>query len=323
MKSLRFILLTAIIHLVACHPVPEIEVVIHTCATPPEGRACAVCFAWDDTIYVVGGRTSNGQYTSTMMTYSQQSNEWSANRPTPLSARVNAVACRNGDAAYIGLGYAGGSIYNDETHLRDWWRYDAKHGEWTRLADFPSKKTVSAIAFANEEYVWVGFGFNGFGDELWRYVIATNTWEEVSQTGSWPKRLMSSVAANVDGRYFHGTGFRRHGYNDWWEFIADNQHWERRASVPGGGRLNATCSATEESCWVIGGWHYGDTLATGFHYSDILRYTPDNDRWTICGTIPCGAMENGVASGIGKTLYFGLGENAKGELHQKWYSIEE
>ena len=323
MKKPKIICLLAILLAVGCSQVPEEALPIRECAAPPEGRAGAICFALGDTAYVVGGRQADGQYSSTMMLYIPSENQWIHSIATPLEVRVHGIGCCSSNAVYIGLGYAGGSIYNDDTHLRDWWRFDPQERSWTRLADFPSDKTVSAVAFANEQYVWVGFGFNGFSDELWRYSIAGDIWEPVPPRHPWPARLMAPVAVQMDGRLFQGTGFRTRSRNDWWEFIPESQEWERRKSLPAAGRHNAACAATRQSIWVLGGWNYGDSLTDGYHLADILRYNPYDDQWIKCGTIPCGVTENGVATGIGNRLYFGLGENDKSELHQNWYCLEE
>lgn len=324
-RGTRFIVcLCAVLGLVGCSShVPEVEIPIRECAAPPEGRASTMCFALADSIYVVSGRYAEQEYSQTMMIYAPASDQWTNNIPIPIKARANGVATCTSHAAYLGLGYAGGSIYTKENYLRDWWRYEPTGRQWTRLADFPSDSTVSAVAFANEDYVWVGFGYKGFNDKLWRYSIAEDRWEEVAHKSAWPGRLMAPVAAACDGRYYQGTGFRRSGSSDWWEFFPVDQHWERRASVPGKGRHNAACAATNKSVWVMGGWHYGDSLTDGWHYEDVLRYTPSSDSWTLCGTIPCGKTENGAACAIGNTLYFGLGESNSYVLHQKWYSLED
>ena len=69
--------------------------------------------------------------------------------------------------------------------------------------------------------------------------------------------------------------------------------------------------------------HYGDTLTTGFYFNDILRYSPEADQWALCGTLPCGTMENGAACAIGNRIYFGLGEDKNGKLHTHWYYIDD
>lgn len=280
-------------------------------------------FAWGNTVYIVCGRLANGRYTNTMMTYNAATDTWQAEIATPLAARANGIACTNSHAAYVGLGYNKGSIYEESSYLRDFWRYDPTTNTWTQLADFPSKKTDAAFAFADDEHVWVGYGFNGFGNELWAYSIADNTWEEVPRDGERPERRMSMVAATCQGRYFAGTGFLYHGRNDFWEYVPSSNKWERKASVPGSGRHNAACAATTQAVWVMGGWHYGDSLTTGYHFQDILRYAPKTDSWERCGTIPCGPTENGVACSIGDRVYFGFGESNKYELYPYWYYCED
>lgn len=320
---MRVIWLLVVLLVVGCRHIPDDILPIEECAMPPEGRASAMCFALTDTVYVISGRLENGEYSKTMMLYAPSEDSWINDISIPLQARAHGVACSNIHAAYVGLGYAGGSIYGANAYLRDWWRFESKGRRWTRLADFPSDKTVSAVAFADEQYVWVGFGFNGFTDELWRYSIADDEWELVPQNKKWPDRLMAPVAANTDGRYFQGIGFHTRSRNDWWEFFPEDQHWERRSSLPSAGRHNAACAATDDAVWVLGGWHYGDSLTDGYHFADILRYTPSDDQWTRCGAIPCGVTENGVAIGVDNRLYFGLGENDKCVLHQNWYCLEE
>lgn len=309
--------------LAACSAEPEIEKTIHECPAPPEGRASAICFALGDTIYVVSGRGQDGKYRSTMMSYSTASGQWTNNINTPLEARVNGVVCCTSKAAYLGLGFNGGSIYRNESYCKDWWCFKPSEHQWKRLADFPSDKTVSAVAFGDEDNIWVGFGFNGFGDELWCYSIAEDRWEAIAHQETWPKRLMAPVATACNGHFYQGTGFRRYEYSDWWEFFPSDNHWEPHASIPGKGRHNSTCAATSKSIWVIGGWHYGDSLTTGFHFEDIQRYSPQDDHWTRCGTIPCGVTENGAACAVGNRVYFGLGENDKSEIHPHWYYIED
>ena len=309
--------------LVACRPT-EVKVEVHECAVPPEGRAVAMSFALDSTVYVVSGRNANGKYVENMLVYSARTDSWQTkDLPESFSERGNGVACTNGQAAYMGLGFKGGDIYEAGKYLRDFWRYEPKTDRWTRLADFPSEKTAAAIAFADEESVWVGFGFKGYGDEWWRYSIADDRWEAVSKTGSWPSRLMSMAAASCEGRFFAGTGFHTDCRTEWWEFVPSANGWERRASLPRKGRQNAACGATSQCVWIVGGWHNGDPLTTGFHFQDILCYQPESDSWQTCGVIPCGPTENGVACGIGRLLYFGLGENDMQQLHQHWYYIEE
>lgn len=312
--------LLAVLMIVACQRVPEEPKVIHTCAEAPAGRACAMCFAADGVIYLAGGRVQNGSYPGTMLCYDTENDRWSETATIPLTPRVNGTVCRTEQGVFMGLGFAGGSVHMDSTYLRDWWKFEPGTGTWTQLANYPAKQTAAAVSWYDGQKVWVACGFNGYTQEVWQYDIATDCWEKAGEES--PIRVMSAVAAKCDGRYFIGTGFHNISHSYWYEWFEDG-HWEKRSSVPGKGRHNAACSATNKAVWVIGGWHYGDSLTTGFYYDDILRYSPTDDQWTLCGTIPCGVTENGVACAVGKRVYFGLGEDKNGQLHREWYYIED
>lgn len=287
---------------------------------PDGGRACAMCFAEDSMVYIVGGRLQDGSFSSTILVYNTLTDQWNTKNPPPITPRVNGTVCTTSQGVYLGLGWANGYIHTDSLYLRDWWHYTPCTNTWTRLADFPSDKTAAAVSWSDDQYIWVTSGFHGYTNEVWRYDIDANSWSLINPPT--PQRVMSPIAAVCNGRYFYGTGFYNYSRSDWWEWFPDGS-WERRSSLPGKGRHNAACSATSKSVWVFGGWHYGDSLTTGFYYEDILRYTPYNDQWTYCGTIPCGTTENGVACAVGDQVYFGLGEDKHGKIHPHWYRIDE
>lgn len=319
-KGERFIVCSlAALILSACQGVPEEPKTVQVRSDAPEGRACAMCFASDSTVFIAGGRTQEGTYSSSMLCYDAANDQWST-RPCPILPRVNGTACATSQGVFLGLGYAGGNIHMDSVYLHDWWRYEPATDTWTQLTDCPSHHTAGAVCWSDHQRIWVASGFQGYTNDIWQYDIATDQWSQTQQQN--PERVISPVAASCSGRYFFGTGFRRYSRSDWWEWYEDG-HWERRAAVPGNGRHNAACAATTQAVWVAGGWHYGDSLTTGFYYDDILRYAPDKDHWTLCGTIPCGKTENGAAAAIGNTVFFGLGEDPQGNIHQHWYSIED
>ena len=303
----------------ACTQVASVDKAIQTCALAPTGRACAMCYAQGDCIYILGGREPDGRYATTGLRYNTQTDEWQT-QDLPFAPRVNGTLCHTDQGVFVGLGYAGGNVFQDSNYLHDWWRMDPVSQTIQRLADYPAPQTAAPVSWYDGQHIWVACGFHEFTNDVWCYDIATDSWHLSSRPS--PMRVMSAVTSSCEGRTFVGTGFRRHSQSEWYEWTADEQ-WYRRASVPGKGRHNASCAATDHAVWVIGGWYYGDSLTTGFHYEDILRYSPSSDTWTLCGTLPCGTTENGVACGIGNRLYFGLGEDKNGKLHTDWYYLED
>lgn len=304
---------------VACTRVEKQEVSLRICASVKEGRACAMCFAADSSIFIAGGRIQDGTFSPTMLCYDVPSDAWRT-MDCPITPRVNGTACSTTAGVYLGLGWAGGYVHSDSLYLRDWWRYEPATDTWTRLADFPTDKTAGAVCWSDDKTVWVASGFHGYTNDIWAYDIAADRWTKADFAA--PARVMSPVATQCQHRYFFGTGFYETSRNGWWEWLNEGQ-WEKRASVPGRGRHNAACASSNEAVWLIGGWHYGDSLTTGFVYDDILRYSPATNSWAYCGALPCGTMENGAAAAVGNKVFFGLGEDKNGIIHTSWYSIEE
>lgn len=304
----------------ACTQVPEVEKTIHVCASAPQARACAMSYAHGKWINILCGRTQDGTYPTTALRYNTLTDEWTETGTLPIPARVNGTLCATDQGVFLGLGYAGGLVHQDSNYLHDWWKIDYTTLSFQRLADFPAPQTVAPVSWYDGQHIWIACGFHEFTNDIWCYDIASDTWSKSSRLS--PMRVMSAVVASCEGRTFIGTGFHTQSQSEWFEWTAD-EAWHRRASVPGKGRHNAACGTTDHAVWIIGGWHYGDSLTTGFHYEDILRYSPSEDTWTLCGTIPCGTTENGVACGIGNKLYFGLGEDKNGQLHTNWYYIED
>lgn len=319
MKVERYIVLLAVV-LAACQRVPEDPKAVRACADAPQGRACAMCFAADSTVYIAGGRVQDGRYPTTMLRYDAAKDRWDETAALPITPRVNGTVCATEQGVYMGLGFAGGSVHYDSVYLHDWWHYEPATDTWTRLADYPAPQTAAAVSWYDGQQIWVACGFHEYTQDVWRYEIAQDRWIRAEEQS--PIRVMSAVAAQCDGRYFVGTGFHNTSHSYWYEWLEDGR-WVKCASVPGKGRHNAACSATDNAVWLFGGWHYGDSLTTGFYYEDILRYSPANDQWTLCGTIPCGTTENGVACTVGERVYFGLGEDKNGHIHTEWYYIED
>ena len=54
-----------------------------------------------------------------------------------------------------------------------------------------------------------------------------------------------------------------------------------------------------------------------------MRYNVLKDCWEYCSTMPCGRAENMIAFTINGKVYYGLGENEKGQLINTLYQIEE
>ena len=318
-----YILLVGLIG-VSCQRDVELKPIdLIECSSMPEPVAAGCSFAYAGEVYIFGGRTNDGVRTNRLWKYTPSTDQWTSLGEAPIKARVSCSACVVGERVYIGLGY-NGPIHNDVSYLRDFWAYVPSTNDWTKLADFPANATVKNCLFASNGAIYAVYGFfRQFTQDVYRYDIVKDKWEKVDVRAiNHVPRAMDIVGVTCQNRHFLGTGFNHGSLRFWAEWSPENQQFLPRKQILGMGRNAASCCATDEYVYLIGGRHYGDTLTTGFFYSSIQRYTPKEDKWEYVGEMPYEA-ENMVVECVGGTIYVGMGENPKGIIQNYWYKIEE
>ena len=269
----RLLYFLPLILLCACRNVEVENAVVVPLASLPEELSCATAFTADNAVFVFGGRQTDDRYSNKLYKYLPKVDEWQLIGTTPLRARVYPVAVALQEKVYIGLGYSGDGIYNENSYLRDFWQYDAAENQWTRLADFPDSRSNEATAFFSDGYIYVGLGFRGgFTNLFYRYDPSSDSWTDSEDAVTYERRCTGAVGATAGGRTFVGTGFRKGSHKDWYEYLPADAKWSKRTSLPGKGRHNAAVAATDNMIYLFGGWHYGDSLTGGFYFDDMLRY---------------------------------------------------
>ena len=317
MKRILYMIIVPI--LCGCTPSSQqIPTTITRCNDIPIGRACAIAWSIGEKGYLLGGRDSANTLHNDLWEYDPVKDFWKKiEDSTPLLPRVNGVACTIGENVYLGLGFHQ-SIHQDSSYLRDWWQYNPNKNEWKRLADFPNKNTIKPIAYVegNKIYCVHGFGV-GFTTEIIAYDIATDQWELITQHSRNDVMCMAGTGVSLHGRSFYGTGFSTRNLNTWYE-IGFNGEWKKLSNVPGKRQL-ATCVATDEYIYLVGGRKFGGI--DGKLYDDILRYNIPKDTWTYAGST-LHPSENCFGFSINNNAYVGGGENANGIL-TTLYRIED
>lgn len=293
------------------------------CAPMPQPVAATVSFVHDDNIYILGGRNNFKENTNQFWSYNITSDTWKRETTPPLKKRASASACLVGDCAYIGLGFEG-KVQRDSSYLKDFWQYNILTHKWQRLADFPANTTVKNCLFATEDAIYATYGFNReFTQDVYRYDIGKDKWEKLDiSASSCIPRAMDIVGTTCQERHFVGTGFNHGSLRFWAEWIPSEHKFVPRQKILGAGRNAAACCATDNYVYLAGGRHYGDTLTTGFFYSSIQRYSPEQDQWEYVGSMPY-EVENLVMTYIKGQIFIGLGENKDGIILDKWYRFEE
>lgn len=323
MRVHKYIVFLLAALLVSCQREPEVTVSVKACAgMPGGGRAAACACALDGKAYVFAGRDSIGNYTNSLWEYAAATDTWKRLSDCPGVARVNATMVAHDGMLYMGTGYAAKRAYNNSSYLRDWWQYDPSTGQWTQLADFPNANTVAPLSYSigGKIYTIYGFGY-GFTNDICIYDPEADTW---SQLPSVPRAhaCCGGRGAMAGGRLYFGLGYNTYNLTQWYEADIENDKWVARRSLPGKGREFAACTASDEYVYIFGGRYFGGDMTGGEIFDSYLRYSPDKDQWAWCGTMPCGRAENQIAVSINGKVYFGLGENEKGQLINRWYCIE-
>ena len=173
----------------------------------------------------------------------------------------------------------------------------------------------------------VGYGFcYTYERDMYHYDIIEDTWTFIDvhldrNPLTFPIRSFGGVGTACQGRYFVGTGFRKHSLNWWGEFNPEGT-WIKRKDVPYS-RTTAACTSTPNYVYVIGGMHWGGVNTTGKVLEDIQQYDPKNNSWRNVGHLPNGGLFNHIAFSIGDRIYAGLGEDENFATNNRLYCIHE
>lgn len=324
-KAFIYILFSAAI-LIGCSTpnTPDAIVQIQDCAPIPSPRACAAACSLNGEGYIFGGRTQDKKPTKDIWRYTPSTDSWTRITSFPGKARLNAVIIAYENALYMGLGFSGERVYVDSCYLRDWWRYTPDDGKWTALAQAPTTNTIRGVPYICKDriYLYYSTGWS-HTNEIACYDISRNTWEVVPSRSWRSAPLFAAAGAQCQGRYFFGTGLNWKNSNRWYEINPEDDSWKALASLPGKGRELCAYTANDTYIYLFGGRFFAGEHTGGEVFGDYLRYDAENNRWDWCGAMPCGKGENMIAFTIDNTIYFGLGEDEKGNLYNSLYSIEK
>lgn len=292
---------------------------ITRCQDIPFGRVSAMAWSMDGKGYLFGGRDSVNTLHNDLWEYNATEDVWKQIGETPLTPRVNGVACVADGKAYVGLGFHQ-RVYQSSSYLQDWWKYDPMLDEWTRLADFPNKNTVGPSVYVKDDKIYCVHGFGtGFTADVVVYDIAQDKWCQIETKKYIDRACMAGAGTTLDDRCFYGTGYNTSTLNNWYE-IDFLGLWGRRADVPGA-RQKATCVATDKYIYIVGGRMFGGTLTGGKLYDDVLSYDIHNDVWAYAGMLNV-PVEGAFAFTINSVAYVGGGEGEKNVLNIL-YKIED
>ena len=326
MKRANYLLiLICFIIACGCEVTPEVELEEVECSVlPAGGRASACACALDGKGYVFAGRDAKGNYLNDLWQYDPTADSWTQVAVFPGAPRVNATMIAYKGHLYMGLGFVQGEIYVDQNCLRDWWRWDPATNQWDSLAPYPDATTIAAVPYSVDDRIYVIYGSSyTVSRQINWYEPATNTWHQEEDSHYRAISVFKGVGAQIDGQCYFGLGYNQKNEDQWYRVNLPEDDWAACSAMPGKGRTCSACAATDDYIYVFGGRYFGGEMTGGEVYADIYRFNPLDGTWVSGGAMPCGRAENLIAFTIDNKVYFGLGENEKGEVIDQLYCIEK
>ena len=209
-----------------------------------------------------------------------------------------------GEEVFVGTGT------NESGYTSEWWKYNTKSKEWTRLGDFPGGARTSATGFSIGNKGYLCFGSNTPGDvnwtwykDLWQYTPETDSWIKLQDFPGQSRHL--AVSFVINGKAYVGTGVYRFSrwttaayLNDFWEYDPATDQWTPRASVPEQGRAGAMALSVGTKGYIGFGFYYYDTRK-----NDWWEYNITDDAWTRKADLPATPRYNPAGFSVDQKGY--------------------
>jgi N-acetylneuraminic acid mutarotase len=146
---------------------------------------------------------------SVLYEYNPLTQVWTFKSPPPVSSTIWCTSFVSGNSGFVKFG---ASLLE----------YKPALDQWVTRASFPGYATGGSSSFSVDGY---GYIISGYGSwladltkEVWRFNIATNTWDQMGDFDGSGRRF--SVGMTVNNRGYFGFGTNGINFNDWW--VMDN-----------------------------------------------------------------------------------------------------
>lgn len=240
--------------------------------------------------------------------YDPSSNSWAQKADYPEGPVYHACGFVIGDFGYVGCGRTQpGGPGNPYVHETSFYKYDPATNSWSPIADLPGPGRRGGVAFAIDQYGFVGTGETGSGNVLndfYRYNSTNNSWTQIASMPTAGR--VSSVAFELNGFGYVGTGgvgSWSGSQNDFWQYNASTNQWTQKADVGPTNRMEASGFSLNGKGYIL----TGDNYSSGTNYSDMWEYEPTTNQWVQLDDFPGTARRYMASVAHNGVAYCGLG----------------
>lgn len=257
------------------------------CEFPDECTQFSRAVVMDQDVYIMGhieeGKYLTGKFV--IWKYTPSSNNWTKIKDYPGGLRIEPVLFGIGSKLYMGLG----DISNGRVNYcqLDFWAYDTRTEDWTRICDYPREDyaVMTAFSYGGKGYV------STVSDKaaVFEYDPSSNNWTRKSDfPGAGLGRTLTCVVGNRV--FMFGGVFLKESEpplsNYLWEYHVDSDSWFRHADFPGTGRWAPVGFAIGGNLYAGHGSESGSSENSLVPVDDFWSYSIEKDMWEPRSVFP-------------------------------------
>ena len=168
---------------------------------PDSGRSGSTGFTINDTLYVIGGKTSTQNAVADVWAYSVVHDTWTKKADLPYTVwRANA-------ASVDSLGYLAFGMTSQGAYPKKLLKYTPTEDSWTFLADYPQNGLTHGTLVSSQNSLLSLGGkdsLNNYSNNLFRYNIDSDTWSQLSALPAAPRK--GGLAFIKEHWFYYTTG---------------------------------------------------------------------------------------------------------------------
>jgi N-acetylneuraminic acid mutarotase len=169
---------------------------------PSSGRSGSSCFVINDSVYIIGGKTSTNFAINEVWCYEPSTDSWSQRSNLPFGNCWRSSACQLNNTGYLVFGRD-----ENNTFMNNMYAYNPATDTWELRSTFPSAGRSHASLLSLNDMLYLCFGIdslnNSFND-LWRYDVNQDSWYALPGIPAIGRRGGTAIA--VGNVFYYTTG---------------------------------------------------------------------------------------------------------------------